>query len=137
MVILNEPADHPNSIRILEENGLRLPTYKEVLTILTENSELKEQLKGKWFWISGTGNDIKDLLTRRESSAFFTFDSQGSLTRGKGQIEETVSVVLLIGDSPLSFYVHTDADASSDWRFALRARSPSDYVASAVVGVPR
>ena len=136
IVISYQKADHTASMEILERNGLRPLTYKEALTILTEKPELKEQLKGKWFWIAGDIRNINDLFTGSESDAYFTFDNKGNLSKGKGNIEGTVHVWK--GDDPFAFLVLAyDGASSVGRRFVFGALGRSDDVAPVVVGAPK
>ncbi len=123
--IANVKADHSKSMRILEDNGLRPFTKQEVLVIVDQNPELKQQLKGKWFYLAG-----KCL----EEGGYHTFDEKGNLKEGKGEIEKTV--YLYKGTQPLSLDVYEDDGARNDERrFYLVADDGPSVVAPVVVGV--
>jgi hypothetical protein len=124
--ILDEQANHPKSMQLLKENGLRPLTYTEELVLIDQNPKLKEQLVGNRWWLGG---EVPRL------SSYCTFDKKGELTQGKGKIEETV-YVFYKGNQPLSFLVLTDDVARFvGGRYVLGADlGPSD-VASMVVGV--
>jgi hypothetical protein len=118
-------ANHANSMALLQQNGLRPMTYKEAIVLIDGNPELKEQLKGKWFYLDGKG--LKE-------SGYHTFDNEGKLTKGKGDIEKTVYAYS--GKNPLSLYVFTDYYVGfNERRFYLNADYVPQDVASVVVGV--
>jgi len=118
-------ANYADSKALLEKNSLRLMAYKEALVLIDKNPELKEQLKGKWFYLAGKG---------LEESEFHTFDNEGKLTKGKGDIEKTV--YLWNGKNPLSLGVHAGGSARfGERRFLLNANSGPQGVAPVVVGV--
>jgi hypothetical protein len=77
--------------------------------VIDQNPELKQELKGKWFYLRGKG--------WTEKSGFHTFNEKGELSKGKGNIlvdlpsskaglEKTVYI--LKDAQPLSLLVHTD-----------------------------
>ena len=118
-------ANHADSMELLQKNRSRPMTYQEALVLMDRDPELKEQLKGKWFYLEGKGLD---------ESGFHTFDNAGNLTEGKGDAEKTV--YLWKGENPLSLGVHTDYVARIyERRFYLYADDDPQYVASVVVGV--
>ena len=125
VLISETKANYADSKALLEKNGLRLMAYQEALVLIDKNPELKEQLKGKWFYLAGKG---------LEESEYHTFDNEGKLTKGKGDIEKTV--YLWNGKNPLSLDVHADGDARfSERRFDLDAADDPQFVAPVVVGV--
>jgi len=77
--ISEHEADYTNSIKILADNGLRSLTYQEALTLISETPELKDQLKGKWFYLDGKGLKEKD--------GIYTFDEKGSLEKITGKVK--------------------------------------------------
>ena len=118
-------ANHAESMAILQQNGSRPMTYQEALMRIDRDPQLKEQLKGKWFWLEGKGLD---------ESEYYTFDNEGNLTEGKGDIEKTVYA--WSGENPLSLDVHTDDGARfGGGRFILGAVGDPQVVASVVVGI--
>jgi hypothetical protein len=118
-------ANQKNSMSLLQQNGFRPLTYQEAIVKIDQNPELKEQLKGKWFYLDGKGSQL---------SGYYTFNDKGELTQGKGDIEKTVYVWK--GSQPLSLYVRTDVDARDlVRRFLLSAYLEPSVVASVVVGV--
>jgi len=124
--ILNQKANHADSMRILNENGLRPVTYQEILIILDKDPKLKEHLKGKRFWIDGVGTEM---------GGYHTLQSDGSLKKGRSEDPEK-NVYCQSGSQPLLFYVGLVTDpASVDWRFLLAATDVSSSVAQVVVGV--
>lgn len=118
-------ANQKDSMSLLQQNGLRAMTYQEALVTIDKNPELKEQLKGKWFWLDGKGTEL---------SGYYTFNEKGELTKGKGNIEKTVYA--WSGSQPLSLSVRTDGDARFyERRYSLSAYGGPSGVASVVVGV--
>ncbi len=118
-------ANQKTSVALLKQNGFRALTYQEALVKIDQNPELKEQLKGKRFYLDGKGSAL---------SGHYTFNGKGELTQGKGDIEKTVRVYK--GNQPLSLFVHTDNGARIDMRrFYLYAGNSPDNAARVVVGV--
>ncbi len=123
--IAQTKADHKNSMSLLQQNGVRPLTYQEAIIKIDQNPELKEQLKGKWFYLDGKGSQL---------SGFYTFNDKGELTQGKGDIEKTVYVWK--GSQSFSLGVHGDSNARRyERRFTLVAVSGPADVAAVVVGV--
>ena len=123
--IAQTEANQKNSMSILQQNSFRALTYQEALVKIYQNLELKEQLKGKWFYLEGNGSAL---------SGYYIFNEKGELTQGKGNIEKTVYVYK--GSQPLSLSVLTDLNAHfAEWRFDLIAPYRPDFVAPVVVGV--
>ena len=118
-------ANHKDSMSILQQNGLRAMTYQEALVKIDQNPELKEQLKGRWFYLAGEGTEL---------SGFYTFNEKGELTRGKGNIEKTIYAYS--GSQPLSLFVLTAYLARIDERrYGFDAVDGPSGVAGVVVGV--
>lgn len=118
-------ANQKESMSLLQQNGLRAMTYQEALVKIDQNPELKEQLKGKWFYLAGEGSSL---------SGFYTFNEKGELTQGKGNKEKTVYACN--GSQPLSLHVHSDYYARFvEGRYFLYAYYVPSTVASAAVGV--
>lgn len=118
-------ANQKTSMALLKQNGFRALTYQEALVKIDQNPELKEQLKGKWFYLDGKGS---------EPSGYYTFDGKGDLTKGQSDIEKTVYVWK--GNQPLSLDVHADYIARIYvGRFLLFADYSPDSAARVVVGV--
>ncbi len=117
-------ADYADSIALLRQNRLRPLTYKRALTEVYQNPELREHLKGQWFYLAGKG--IKE-------SGYYTFDNEGKLREGRGDIERTVHVYP--GKYPLSLDVLTDHSTRFNGRrFDLNADYDPQIVAPLVVG---
>ncbi|MGD0729434.1 MAG: hypothetical protein ABR981_05140 [Candidatus Micrarchaeaceae archaeon] len=126
--VLKKEADHSSSMKLLDEAGLRPLTYQETIHTLMNDSELKNALKGNWFYLQGKGT---------EEDGFYTIDNEGELVKGKGASpEETVRVWK--GENPLSLDVDSDDYAADDGgRFGLVADGEPSVVAPVVVGVPK
>ncbi len=123
--IINQEADYENTLSILKENKLRPLTYQEALVSIDKDLELKNKLKGKWFYLQGKGLD---------KEGYHTFNNKGNLKEGKGNMEETI--YLWSGKNPLSFGVRSDYGALINGRrFGLSASNSPDSVAGVVVGV--
>ncbi len=133
LYILEKEANHPDSMKLLSEAGLRLLSYQEIFSLLMEDEQLKNALKGKWFWIAGQGMN---------KYGIFTIDEKGGLVplpqgffKKKTSVEQKVGVSH--GNQPLSFYVYSDSGAALNGRrFYLFADGKPRAVAPAVVGVP-
>ena len=128
--ILEKRANHPESMKLLSEAGLRPMTYQEILSLLMEDEQLKNALKGKGFWLAGQG---------MEKEGVFTISKKGEIRkirwREKLSVERKAHVQS--GNKPLSFIVYSDYYAAHfGWRFYLGANTDPLYVAPVVVGVP-
>lgn len=127
--IAHTEADWRHSRYMLKHNTkrrLRPLTYEEALLKIYQSPELREQLKGKWFYLKGKGLTL---------SGYYTFNEKGELTPGKGaDIENTLSA--FEGTKQLSFSVHKDDDANDfRSRFLLTAHFEPSAPAPVVVGV--
>jgi hypothetical protein len=101
-------------------------TYQEALVLIDRSPELKTRLEGKWFYLSGKG--LKEFY-------HYTFDHEGKLMEGRGNLENTVYAYL--GTKFLSLGVRPDDLAGvSGARFDICAGYARQGVASVVVGVP-
>ena len=121
--ILNQKANHADSMRILKENGLEPLTYQEALA---NGKELVKLAKGewKWFYLAGKGID---------KSGYHTIDKDGEVRAGRGEVEDTVYIWK--GENLLSLDVHSDDDASGyGRRFWLDAVGGPNDVVPVVVG---
>ncbi len=118
-------SDYNDSMALLRQNGLRPLAFREALVKIDQDPELKERLKGKWFYLEGKGTEL---------SGYYTFDEKGELFRGKGEIERTVYIC--DGPQPLSLVVLNGSYVRYDERrFGLDAYSGPDNIATAVVGI--
>ena len=115
-------ADYAKSKDILSKNGLRLLTRQEALAYLTQNSKLKEQLKGKAFWLADKGS---------KDDGCYTIDSEGNIKPGEGNPEKTVN----IGPGPSQLLLGVSSDVNVNWRFEISANSVPENVLRIVVGV--
>lgn len=115
-------ANHQQSMEILKKNNLRPLTYQDAFVNIINNPDLKEQLKGKWFYLAGAIAD---------KSGLYIIGDKGELTKGKTDPEKTSYVYS--GKNPLSLIVHTDNNAANNGRrFNLNASNRSDNAASMV-----
>ena len=96
--LIDAEANHTQSMDILSRNGMRALTYQEAFVHLMQNPELKEQLKGKWFYLAGEGF---------HADGYHTVDDKGNLKEGRGNPEQTVYTYS--GKQPLSLGVGSDA----------------------------
>ena len=126
--VLEKRSDHSTSMKLLDESGLMPFAREEMLSILVKDEKLKEFLKGKWFYLAGSG---------AKENGLYTLNEDGNLTSGKCQsIENTVRV--WPGDKPLSLNVYFDYNAAShSWRFGLDAAFDPHDDAPVVVGKPK
>lgn len=114
-----------DSLSMLGQNGLRPLTYQEAIDKIDKNLELKEKLKGMWFYLDGEGLAL---------SGYYTFDDKGQLTQGKGDIEKTIHIYK--GQQPLSFDVLSNDDSGSyERRYDLNAHYGPFCIAPVIVGV--
>jgi len=124
--ILNQKANHSDSMRILKENGLRPVTCQEILFALDRDPVLKEQLKGKWFWLEGKGTKM---------SEYHTLQPDYTLKKGRSKDPEK-NIYCDSGNQPLVFGVNSDTmSAEVGRRFYLYALDAPSDVAPVVVGV--
>ena len=124
-VVFEIRADYRESMKILKEHGLRLLTFQEALVAIDKDPNLKEQLKGKRLYLDGRGSQL---------SEDYTFNDEGELTQGIGDMERTVYAWK--SSRPLSLDVRTDNKASHyGRRFYLNAFNDPQRSASAVVGI--
>jgi len=126
--VIETPAALTDTLRILEEQGLRLLTYREAFVILGADAKLKERLKEKSFW-------LKEIGARADGD--YTLQPDGSLKEGRAKDKEK-AVSVYQGDQPVHLYVYPDNQAS--WqhkRFNLSANVGPGHVTSMVVGLPQ
>jgi hypothetical protein len=125
--VLNKRADQHNSMGTLKEADLVPFTYQEILPILTKDEKLKGELKGKWFYLEGSGLN--------KESSLYTIDEKGELVEIKGNVSIENTVRVWNGTNPLSLDVYSDDVAAlRGWRFFLLADSVPHVVAPVVVG---
>lgn len=124
--IINKEANHADSMKIIEDADLRPMTVGEALLLIDKDPELKEKLKGKWFYLDGKGF--------KEESGYYKFDSNGDLSKGKGNPEQTLYAYS--GSNPLSLLVRDGADVDYG-RFLLDASYDPSDVAPVVVGLKK
>ncbi len=124
--IAQTEANQKNSMSLLQQNGFRALTYQEALVKVDQNPKLKEQLKGKRFYLEGKGSYL---------SGYYTFNEKGKLNEGKGDIEKTVFVWK--GSEPLSLLLHSFNyyGYPKGGLFVLDANCNPSAVARVVVGV--
>ena len=141
VVVLEIKANHTDSMHILSEHGLRPISYQNVLFAVTRDKRLLSRLKGKWFWIEGTGPG--------GIGGYFTIQDDLTLERGKGggpgARERNIYYNKQSFDdyqpNPLSFAVCTDEAAGNanyeGRRFDLHANIHFSELAPVVVGIKR
>lgn len=122
--------NYARSMELLKQNGLRPLTYQEALVLIDRNPELKEQLKGSWFYLNGKRPKISGFRTR----AFYTFDNEGQLS--EGNLDKEKMVDFRWGTNPSSFgVVSEDSVSHGRARFFIDAESTPLLCAPMVVGV--
>ncbi len=123
--ISNTKANQTGSLTILRNNGLRPLSYQEALVLIDKYQPLKEELRGKWFFLNGKG--LSEI-------GCYTFDSKGELKEGKGDIEKTVH--MHPGENPLSLDVRLCVKGfNSACRFDLGADDLPEDAAPVIVGI--
>ena len=127
--ILQQRANHTQSMKLLGDAGLRPYTRQEILPLLMKDKKLKNALKGKGFYLSDAGID-KD--------GVFTVDEKGELKEiEKEEISVEQKVCVWSGKNPLSLDVNSDDYASKyGGRFLLFADNEPGDAAPVVVGTP-
>jgi hypothetical protein len=129
LYISKTSADHKKSMAILEKAELVPFTHQKILSILVNDEELKESLKGKWFYVAGKGTDKNGL---------YTIDANGELVERKENTSVEKTVRVWQGPQPLSLFVSSVNGVSlSARRFLLNADFEPDVVAPVVVGEPK
>src|SRR5271157_3583536 len=123
LIILEQEADHADSMKILAKNGLRPLTYQEALS---RSTELIKELKGKWFYLAG-----EEL---NKENGIYTFDNQGGLAELAGNETYDQKVQVWPGDLPLYLCVYS-VPFFGGRRFDLDADSSPRDAAPVVVGV--
>jgi hypothetical protein len=132
--IAHTQANEENSMKLLKQNGLRALTTQEALTKIDQNPELKEQLKGRWFYLNEKGSELSGFYIFNENGEFTKIAGPAILKKGKGNLERIVFV--LKGSHRLSLLVQTDDFARyGGFRFGIYATYGQSYVAGVVVGV--
>ncbi|MDE1834584.1 MAG: hypothetical protein KGH64_04560 [Candidatus Micrarchaeota archaeon] len=122
--VIDQNANHAQSMEILAARGLRPLTYQEAFS---RSSELIKTLKGKWFYLDGQGI---------EKSGMHTFNGKGELVELTGNESTDQKVRVWSGNNPLSLVVGSDYDARFyGGRFNLGAYGGPRVVAPVVVGV--
>jgi len=127
-------ANQKNSMNLLQQNGFRALTYQEALMKIDQNPELKEQLKGRWFYLDGKDSALSGFYIFNEKAELTKISGPAILKKGKGDLEKIVFV--LKGSQPPSLLVQTDDFARyGGFRFGLFATYGQSDVAGLVVGV--
>jgi hypothetical protein len=103
LFVRNDGANRRDTVRIIEEAGLVLFTYPEILRILGTDETFRERLKDKWFWLEGKGiHKEKELYAIGEKGELFE-------RKESELIENTIRIGN--GNGPLSLLVNSDRDA--------------------------
>jgi hypothetical protein len=126
---LERNANYSDSIRLLEEAGLRPITCKEALAKLMNDQELKNLLKDKSFYLIGKWDGRYGL---------HRICGDGTLVCGKGpSMEQTARI--WVGMHPLRIDIYSDKKANLyGVRFSITSRVDTNYyIARIIVGVPK
>lgn len=120
-------ANHRQSMRLLERNGLKALTYREALVLLMKDEVLKNALKGKWFWLAGNGIDREEV---------FTVDGTGEIVKGKEKDKEKLVRAWSGDNQPYLMVLSDEFAAYVGRRFGVGGYDawPGD-VAPLVVGI--
>ena len=94
--------DRESFMNLLRHNGLRPPTFIEIITMANRSPDLKAQLKEKRFYLSGEAPSL---------SGYSTINGSRELVRGRGDVEETIC--FLKGNGPLLLVVNSDHYATN------------------------
>ena len=122
--ILPDAASISESRARLCASDLRLLEQEEAFLIAVK---AKEQLKGRWFWISGEGGTEKEGIYR--------FNKNGALSRGEGASAEN-TVRIFPGKGPLAIFILTDEGTHRmEARFLLVADYSPGSIAPLCVGI--
>ena len=125
---------------VLEEDGLRMMKYDEVLKEMSRRPNFRKALEGKLFHIDGAGSisgyGIFDGRDGMPVPDYYTFNDKAELTNGKSDIWKTVQVYR--GRHPLVFYVPMEHAVNHiGANFIIYANQPPSQVMSVVVGVKK
>ncbi|MCW4002726.1 MAG: hypothetical protein NWE95_02300, partial [Candidatus Bathyarchaeota archaeon] len=126
-------ANQEESLKLLKQNGLRALTTQEALIRIDQNQELKEQLKGRWFYLAEKGAELSGFFMFNEKGKLEKIAGPAILKKGKGDLEKIVFV--LKGSYPLSLLVQTDDFARyGGFRFGIYATYGHSDIAGVIVG---
>ncbi len=126
--ITNEKANYNDSIKLLHRNELFQIGYKNILKEIIRTPKLIDNLLGKGFYLKDR-NNLK--------GGFYTFDNEGNLNIGKGDLERTVFVWnKIIEDVPLIFRTENDNKAVTNRaRYTIHAVYDESTVVPLIVGI--
>ncbi len=110
---------------LLNQNGLREPTYEEALSLIQRKPEIIANLGGKWLDLAGNAPSIKGI---------YTFDEKGQFTKGSTNTERNVYVCKSI--APLSMLVCSEYNLNIfGFRFIIDESACADNEAKILLGV--
>jgi len=128
------PANHAESMRILQEYALRPLTLEEILFAVADRKLIKQLTKLK----DACGSFyIMDQIGRLpQTPGLHIIEPDLSLSVGRSEDPEK-NVLCIMGSNPPSFHVHRDkCGASSDRRFNLDTHEKPTTIVPLVVGLP-
>ena len=125
--IINKETKDKDSARILRKNGLRPLTLKEVLFAVTQDSELRQKLMGKWIWIKDNGTNTK---------GFYTIQPDFSLKPGKSKDPER-NVFCWPGNKPSRFKILDDNEIRRGGRRFWFSAEDDPAFTDLVIGLPK
>ncbi len=133
-------AKRTHASELLEDDGLRLMKYDEVLKEMSRRPNFRKALEGKLFHIDGAGSiagyGIFDGRDGMPVPDYYTFNDKAELTKGHGDIWKTVQIYR--GRHPLAFYVPMEHAVSHiGANFIIYANQTPSQVLSVVVGVKK
>ncbi len=121
LYVSNQDADHPETMKLLADNGLRPITYQEAFMCAPE---LIEKLAERWFFLAGTGIQEKGT---------YAWDENGKLAELTGSETYEQKVRVYSGTKALAIQIYVGRfDGVS---FKLHGHFLPQYVAPVVVGV--
>lgn len=129
LYVLETRANYSESVKFLDDAGLKFFTHQEILLLLMEDKVLKTELKRKWFYLAGKG---------LEENGIYTMNDKGDLVKINDEISIEKKVCARKGSYPLSLGVSSDGNAAVyGRRFNLGANGVPGDAAPVVVGKPK
>lgn len=96
LFVYSQIVEHPETMKLLSDDGLRPLTYQEALA---RAPELIKKLKGWWFRLDGQGI---------HEDGTYTYDANGELAEPTGKETVNQKVLVFPGVLPLSLNIFAD-----------------------------
>jgi len=124
VTIIGEARHLTEALGTLQENGLRLMTYREALYAITTDPELKDKLKGQAFWVLGE---------QMEKSGICLVKDYGEIGAGRSKDPEN-NIFVFPGKGPFLLRINSDdVTPAKNMRFVIFP--DTERTAPIVVGV--